>query len=683
MPSDKLLARLAATGRFTYGSPRALTISPDGSLVLFLRSSGPEDPVERLWALDVATGVERLLAEPAEGPHDLPAEERALRERLRLWAPGIGSYATDGSVVVYALGGRLFRVDVTTATVEEIPAAGPVFDPRPSGDRIAYVSAGRIYVHENGGDRLVAGESHVTWGVAEFAAAEELGRHRGHWWAPDGSALLATRVDETRVRRRRLADPSRPELAAPEPAYPQAGGPNAAVELHLLGLDGARRQILWNDIGFPYLSAVDWSEPDRPTITVLDRLQQNGRLLAVNLATGTTFPLAEFSDPRWIEAVPGTPSLLADGRILTTVEADDTQALAIDGTVVTPSWLYVRRVAGTLGHDLLIEGSEADPAEQHVYRLGPTGALARITHEPGVHSALTGGPTVVLTSGSLETARTRRVVYPGGLVRDAAVELGDLSAASPYRPEPVLDRVTEHRLPSAVLYPSGHVPGEKLPVLLDVYGGPGYQAVAAEPSRWIRKQWWADQGFAVVTIDNRGTPNVSVSFGQAIFRRFSQVTLDDQVAGLHELAGKHPDLDLSRVGVRGWSYGGYFAALAVLRRPDVFHAACAGAPPTDFRWYDTAYTERYLGLPDENASGYDGDSLIADAPGLERPLLLIHGLADDNVYPLHTLRLSEALTRAGRPHSTLLLPGVSHMTPDGVAENLMAIELDFLRRSLR
>ncbi|WP_433253878.1 prolyl oligopeptidase family serine peptidase [Streptosporangium sp. CA-135522] len=682
MPSDALLTRLAATGRFTYGSPRALTVSSDGSLVLFLRSSGPEDPVERLWALDVATGVERLLAEPAEGPHELPPEERALRERTRLWAPGIGSYAVDGPTAVYALGGRLFRVDIATATVAEVPVAGPAFDPRPSGDRIAYVTAGRLYVHENGGNRLVAGESHVTWGVAEFAAAEELGRHRGHWWAPDGSALLATRVDETRVPRHPPADPAQPATATPEPAYPQAGGPNAAVELHLLGLDGARRQILWDDVRYPYLTAVDWSEQDRPVITVLDRLQQNGLLLAVNPATATTSPLARLSDPLWIEAVPGTPSLLADGRVLTTVEAHDTQALAVDGTVLTPSWLYVRRVAGFLGDDLLVEGNEADPAEQHVYRLGPDGTTARITHEPGVHSALTGGSTLVLTSGSMETARTRRVVHPGGLVQDPAVEIRDLSAASPYRPRPILDRVTEHRLPSAVLYPSGHVPGERLPVLLDVYGGPGYQAIAAESGRWIRKQWWADQGFAVVTIDNRGTPNVSASFGRAIFRRFSQVALEDQVAGLHELAGKHPDLDLSRVGVRGWSYGGYFAALAVLRRPDVFHAACAGAPPTDFRWYDTAYTERYLGLPDENPSGYDADSLIADAPGLERPLLLIHGLADDNVRPLHTLRLSEALTEAGRAHSTILLPGVSHMTPDGVAEDLMAAELDFLRRAL-
>ncbi|MFD0346787.1 alpha/beta hydrolase family protein [Kitasatospora aburaviensis] len=154
------------------------------------------------------------------------------------------------------------------------------------------------------------------------------------------------------------------------------------------------------------------------------------------------------------------------------------------------------------------------------------------------------------------------------------------------------------------------------------------------------------------------------------------------MAALHALAADHPDLDLGRVGVRGWSYGGYFAALAVLRRPDVFHAACAGAPPTDFRHYDTAYTERYLGLPQENPEGYAADCLVDDAPGLTRPLLLVHGLADDNVHPSHTLLLSQALTRAGRPHSVLPLPGVTHMTPGGVQEQVATAELAFLRGAL-
>lgn len=661
---------LSRTGRFTYGSPRAITVHHDQT-ALFLRSTGPEDPVEKLWAVDLTTGQERLLADPdVLAPHrdELPPEERMFRERVRLWAPGVGTYDSDGVHAAFTLGGRLFRTHIATGETEELPTGGPAFDPRINGDKIAYVVSGRLLVLDGEITRIMTAESHVSWGVAEFAAAEELGRSRGHWWSPDGRLLLAARVDETSVPRRHLADPAHPEQPPLRLPYPQAGGANALVELHLCGLDGARRQVLWDDRRFPYVSAVDWT--DRLVITVLDRLQQHGRLLEVNTATGTTSELRAFGHPQWIEHVPFTDG----GRVLEIVEVDEVQALAVDGEIVTPPSLYVRRVAGRLGEDQILEAHESEPAEQHVYRLSPQGDLTRITREYGVHSAMVSGSTLVLTSGTLQSMRTRRFV--------GDLEVRDLSAAVPYRPRPILERVTEHRLPAAILYPEGHVPGERLPVLLDVYGGPGHQVIAAEPGRWIRKQWWADQGFAVVTIDNRGTPNIGVSFGRAIFRRFSGVALDDQVAGLRELAEKHPDLDLSRVAVRGWSYGGYFAALAVLRRPDVFHAACAGAPPTDFRWYDTAYTERYLGLPEENPDGYAADSLIADAPNLSRPLLLIHGLADDNVYPLHTLRLSEALTRAGRPHSTVLLPGVSHMTPDGMAERLMAIELDFLRRNL-
>lgn len=250
---------------------------------------------------------------------------------------------------------------------------------------------------------------------------------------------------------------------------------------------------------------------------------------------------------------------------------------------------------------------------------------------------------------------------------------------------PVLERVTEHGVPTALVLPRGHVPGRRLPVLVDAYGGPGYQDISAEPRRWQAKQWWADQGFAVVTVDNRGTPYVSPAFTHAMYRGFSEVTLEDQVAALRALGERHADLDLGRVGVRGWSYGGYLSAMAVLRRPDVYHAAAAGAAPTDFRHYDTAYTERYLGLPQEQPASHDAyerDSLIPDAPKLTRPLLLVTGLADDNVHPSHTLRLSQALTDAGRPHQLLALPGVTHMTPGGTREKLMALELDFFRRAL-
>jgi dipeptidyl-peptidase-4 len=196
-------------------------------------------------------------------------------------------------------------------------------------------------------------------------------------------------------------------------------------------------------------------------------------------------------------------------------------------------------------------------------------------------------------------------------------------------------------------------------------------------------QWFADQGFAVVVVDGRGTPGRGSQFERAVLGDLASGVLDDQIDGLNAAADRYPALDLTRVAIRGWSFGGYLAALAVMRRPDVFHAAIAGAPVTEWRLYDTHYTERYLGDPNEQPAVYDGSSLIPLAGRLRRPLLLIHGLADDNVVAAHTLQLSSALLAAGRPHEVLPLVGVTHMTPqETVAENLLLHQLDFLRRSL-
>ncbi|MGW4892412.1 prolyl oligopeptidase family serine peptidase [Kitasatospora sp. NPDC004240] len=684
--TDPFLSLSARTGRFTHGSPRALTLAADGTRLLLLRSGGPEDPLDALRLLDLATGEERLIADPAAlAPgrtgerHDLPAVERRLRERIRLTAAGIGSFAAtpDCSVAVFTLDGRLFRSDTATAATTELPTAGPAFDPRPdaTGERIAYVADDALYVTPD--TTPLSPADGARWGVAEFAAAEELGRSRGHWWRPDGGAVLAARVDESALPRLHFADPAAPRRAAEDFAYPQAGGPNADVQLWVLGLDGGRVRLRWDAEAFPYLCDARWDGDGEVLLTVADRLQQHVLLLSADPATGESVELSCTTDEFWVDVLPGTPDRLAGGRLLTVHDTPEARGLALDGKVLDTTGLQIRRVVGEFDGRLLAETGEGDPADQHLHLIDPDGgAPERLSEGPGVHGAQVCGATLVLTSA-----------HPGGITRRVRHDgretgLRDLAAAFPYTVTPRLARVTGLGLPTAVVYPRDHVAGRRLPVLLDVYGGPGFQAVANEPRRWQLRQWWADQGFAVVTTDNRGTPFVSPDFTRAIFRRFSQVALDDQVNALHALAGDHPDLDLTRVGVRGWSYGGYFAALAVLRRPDVFHAACAGAPPTDFRLYDTAYTERYLGLPQDNPAGYAADRLIDEAPSLSRPLLLIHGLDDDNVHPSHTLLLSQALTRAGRPHRVLPLPGVTHMTPGGVQEQVTVAELAFLRETL-
>jgi dipeptidyl-peptidase-4 len=201
---------------------------------------------------------------------------------------------------------------------------------------------------------------------------------------------------------------------------------------------------------------------------------------------------------------------------------------------------------------------------------------------------------------------------------------------------------------------------------------------------FLTSQWLADQGFAVLVVDGRGTPGRGPAWEKEIAGELADVTLTDQVDALHAVAADYPDLDLERVAIRGWSYGGYLAALAVLRRPDVFHAAIAGAPVTDWSLYDTHYTERYLGTPQENPVGYERNSLIADAGELSRPLLIVHGLADDNVFVAHSLRLSSALLAKGRAHTFLPLAGATHIAPqaDEVAENLMRTQVEWLEREL-
>jgi len=238
-------------------------------------------------------------------------------------------------------------------------------------------------------------------------------------------------------------------------------------------------------------------------------------------------------------------------------------------------------------------------------------------------------------------------------------------------------------LRGGLVLPRDHVAGTRLPVLVDPYGGPHAQRVLSVRAAWLEAQWLADQGFAVLVVDGRGTPGRDPGWERDVYLDFAGPVLEDQIDALHAAAETEPDLDLRRVGIRGWSFGGWLAALAVLRRPDVFHVGIAGAPVTDWSLYDTFYTHRYLGTPQDQPAAYRANSLLDDAPLLERPLMIIHGLADDNVVAAHTLRLSQRLTEAGRPHTVLPLTGVSHMTPqEAVAENLLLLQVDYLKRHL-
>jgi dipeptidyl-peptidase-4 len=694
--TDSFPRRQARTRRFTLGAPRSVTPSPDGARVAFLRSRGGTDTVTCLWCLDVATGEERLVADPrvleTGTDEDLPAEERMRRERAREQAGGIVAYATDRPVTMaaFALSGRLYTARLETEeldpgrTPQQLDSQGPVVDPRPdpTGSRVAYVSRGALHVHELRSGRtsvLVAPETDaVTYGLADFIAAEEMNRMRGYWWAPDGETLLVARVDDAPVLRWHIADPANPEREPGVVAYPAAGTANAAVSLVLLGLDGSRIDVTWDTARDEYLADVVWTDRE-PLIVVQPRDQRALRVLRVDPATGQTELVHEDADPRWVDIVPGVPAHTASGAFLWIADMDGARRLLVDGEPVTPAPLQVRGLLDVDGETVLLSASD-DPTSTGLWTWSAADGPRCRTPESGLHGGRLAGGTLVVTRQSLDADGNTTTVHPA---TGGERTIASLAEAPGLEPHVTLHAVGEKALRTALLLPSWHTPGTPLPVLMDPYGGPHAQRVVAARGAYLTSQWFAEQGFAVVVVDGRGTPGRGPAFERAVWGDLAAPVLDDQVDALHALAADHSELDLTRVGIRGWSFGGYLAALAVLRRPDVFHAAVAGAPVTDWTLYDTHYTERYLGRPDEHPEAYARTSLLVDAAKLSRPLLLVHGLADDNVVAAHTLRLSSALLAAGRPHSVLPLSGVTHMTPqEVVAENLLLLQVEFLRDAL-
>ena len=704
--------RQALTRRFTLGEPRDFRVSDDGARVAFLRSSGPIDAVNSLWVLDVATGVERLVADPRRlgdggDGQGLPQAERARRERVRETGSGIVSVDADDALTTatFALEGRLWLVDlVGDAVPQRLPAQPGAFDPRlsPDGVRVAYAAGSGLRVTGIGGrDRMIAQEpgDTVSWGVAEFVAAEEMGRTRGHWWSPDGRRLLAARVDTAPVPRWWISDPASPDAAPREMRYPVAGAANADVGLAVFDgganadgaapgdidadadIDGAgRTDVAWAEGGWEYLAGVRWSR-DGLLLAVQTRDQRTLGVIEVDPDTGACRLLRRITDEAWVELVPGVPRLV--GRRLVTVEdRGSARRLCVDGEALTPGDAPIRAVHHADDAGVVVTAS-VHPADIQVARVGWDGAVEWLTEGPGVSGVAAGGETSVITSRSLGRSG-RGCTVDSPLRGGAGLEIVSRAASPGLELNVEIVQLGGRELVAAIVMPSGSGPDDgPLPVLLDPYGGPHAQRVQRAEALFHTPQWFADQGFAVLVVDGRGTPGRGPAFERAVRGDLAGPVIEDQVDALGAAARLDARLDLSRVAIRGWSFGGYLAALAVLRRPDVFAAAVAGAPVTDWRLYDTHYTERYLGHPQQEPANYEATDLVPLASRLQRPLMLIHGLADDNVVAAHTLRLSQALTEAGRPHTVLPLSGVTHMTPqEQVAENLLLLQLRFLQDAL-
>ncbi|RMH19935.1 MAG: S9 family peptidase [Acidobacteria bacterium] len=688
IPDPDFLRQYAETYRFRLGRPTGIRPAPDGSAVLFLRS-GPRSFVRDLWSFDPKSGEEVRLLTAADllagGDETLTAEEKARRERQRLVARGIArfSLSRDGSKILVPLSGSLYLVERTTREVTEIPVAeGFPIDPQLSPDarHVACAIDGdlwRIDVASKRATRLTTRPREtVTNGLAEFVAQEEMRRYHGFWWSPDGRFIAYQQTDVEGVEVFRIADPADPTKEPHASPYPRPGKRNAEVRLGVMPAAGGETTwVDWDRRRYPYLASVVWPRNAPLTILVQNRTQTEEVLYAVDAATGGTRRLLIERDDAWLNLDPDMPRWLEDGSgFLWTSERNGAWQLELRGRdgalkhAVTPLELGYRGLVGVdEASGTVVVRASADPTQSQLLRLPlvpGTRPPEPLTEAAGNHSAVAAEDGSLLVISSSPQAGPAATVVTGGDGRP----LGTLrSLAEEPSFVPTTEFVTAGEDPAfhaAITRPRNLEPGRKYPVIVHVYGGPTSQMVSRSRDRYVFAQWMADHGYVVISIDGRGTPGRGRAWQRVIRGDFITLPLADQAAAIEALGARFPELDLERVGIYGWSFGGYFSAMAVMQRGDLFKAGVAGAPVCDWHDYDTHYTERYVGLPQDNPEGYRRSSVLTYAERLERPLLIIHGTADDNVYFMHSLKMSDALFRAGRPHDFLALAGFTHMVPD-------------------
>jgi dipeptidyl-peptidase-4 len=691
------LRTYAETRGFMLGRPSKAKPTPDGKAVLFLRSEA-RVPKMKLYEFDTATGKTRELLTPEQvlkgAEEKLSAEEKARRERQRVSVGGFTDYqlSEDGSLILLTLSGKLYVIGRAKGDVRELKTGpGTIVDPKfsPDGKSVGYVKDYDVYVYSLADDKERAitkgGTEEKSHGLAEFVAQEEMERYSGWWWSPDSQFIVYEEADAKGVEVWYVADPAKPDQQPQSQYYPRPGKKNVSVRVGIVPVAGGETVwIDWDHKKYEYLTQVRWEKYGPLTITVQNRLQNEVALLKVDLKTGKTAPLVTEKDGAWVNLHQETPRWLADGKaFLWTSESPQGPELELRDADGKQQRFVFRSKAGfrrllsvnpTDGEAAFQTNKQRelsiDPTCENIFWLTPIGGMGARFHviemEDGLCSAIPSKDhsMYVLTTTTAQKLPASAVLKAK---RTLIGELPSVAESPSFTPKVEFVKVgADAGFYAAIVRPHGFDPKKKYPVIVDVYGGPGHQVVVQAMRDWLLPQWLADQGFIVVAIDNRGTPNRGRDFERAIYKKFGSVPLEDQVMALQALGKKYPELDLERVGIYGWSFGGYMSALGVLKRPDIYKAAVAGAPVTDWLDYDTHYTERYLGFPQDNPEAYKEASLLTYAADLKRPLLLIHGTADDNVYFRHSLKLANALFRAGKDFEILPLPGLTHMVPDPV-----------------
>ena len=727
-PAPEKLTLEAITGSAPLSGPTLMKpqVSPDGARVTFLRGKEADRNRLDLWEYDVASGQTRMLVDSSvvlPGEEVLSEAEKARRERQRIAAySGIVDYqwAPDGKALLFPLGGELYLYDLARGGREAVrkltSGAGFATDPRlsPRGGFASFVRERELWVIDLRSGREIrlthdASET-IANGVAEFVADEEMGRHTGYWWAPDDSAIAFIRIDESPVPLRQRHEVHADRTVVVDQRYPAAGNANVRVRLGTVA-PKAGAKPRWIDLGPEqdiYLARVDWRDPHRLTFQRQSRDQHTLELVETTLASGAQRVLLTETSKTWVP-LHDALRFLPDGRFLWSSERSGYEHLYLaseDGRTLTPLTSGEWSVDALLAVDaqggwVWFAGTKDSPLEKHVYRVPLAGGeVQKLSATPGMHAPVFArNASVYVDHWSSDTVPPqielfandgRRLAtllrndpadadHPFAKYREAQlpVEFGTLTAA---------DGATE--LHYSLIRPAGFDAKKKYPVVVYVYGGPATQTVTrAWPTRGdaLFNQYLAQQGYVVFSLDNRGTPRRGRDFGGALYGVQGTVEVDDQLRGVEWLKSQ-PWVDGARIGVHGWSNGGYMT-LMLLARTDAYACGVAGAPVSDWALYDTHYTERYMGLPAANPDGYRDARVLQHIDGLVGPdapkLLLVHGMADDNVLFTNATAVMSALQKRGQPFEMMAYPGARHGLSGADALHRYRLAEDFLGRCLK
>ena len=702
-------------------TPVSFSFSPDDRLLTYLYDPD-RSPVRQLYALDTGTGESRVIQATVEPEsEDLSIEEQLLRQRQRQLGQGIVRYlwADGDDVILIPAQSGIYVKHVPYPDTGDGPDAqarlvvsgdgAPIQDPQlsPDGSQVAYVRDAEVYVcPTSGGEprQLMHGARGTgrTHGLAEYIAQEEMHRLHGFWWSKDGSQIAFEEVDETHVPVYRIVHQGRNDTgpsAQEDHRYPFAGEPNARIRLGVVSVSGG--DPVWMDLGDDediYLARVDWMPDGSLCVQLQNREQTRLDLIRFDTSTGQGVTLLTESSDVWIN-LHTMFRPLADGRFIWASERSGFRHLYLhegdgnlvrqltDGDWAVDSLSGVDQQAGVA----YFTGTKDGTTECRLYSVSLEGGpISRVTREAGTHSVtLDHGFSRfvdVFSDTSTPPTITLRSLRDGSAIHtihstdDPRVD--ELALAPP---ELVTIQSRDGETLHGALYrPAPEFGDGPHPTVIYVYGGPHVQIV---DNHWsmtcsMRQQYLRSQGYLVFCLDNRGSARRGLAFEGVIKHRMGDVEVRDQVDGVRWLIDSGL-ADPERVGVYGWSYGGYMTLMCLMQASDVFKMGVAGAPVAHWDGYDTHYTERYMGTPQSNPDGYEASSALTHVNGLKGDLLIVHGLIDENVHFRHTARLINALIKARKPYEFLMFPDERHM-PRSQADRIYMEEriTDFFERNL-